>query len=166
MVSSLIHNAQVHRVPVDDGSSFNIITTKTLKQMQIPCSEVNPLSKSFFGIVPGAAHKPIGQIMLLVVFRQEDNYQMECCTFEVVNFKIPYNALLSQPQLAHFMGVASYTYIMLKIPGPNGVITVRDLIEYAVECDIQSFDLGARPPGRMSMMSNLAARISCGPKPT
>ena len=43
------------------------------------------------------------------------------------------------------MGVPHYTYMILKILGPKGVITVRGSLEHAVNCDRQSYDLGARP---------------------
>ena len=69
---------------------------------------------------------------------------MEQWTFEVVNFRMVYNALLGRPQLVQFMGVPHYTYMMLKIPGPKGVIMVRGSLEHAVDCDRQNYDLGAR----------------------
>jgi hypothetical protein len=35
------------------------------------------------------------------------------------------------------MAVPNYTYLKLKMPGPNGVITVRPSYEHAYECDVK-----------------------------
>jgi hypothetical protein len=35
------------------------------------------------------------------------------------------------------MAVPNYTYLKLKIPGPNGVITVGSTYRYAYECDVE-----------------------------
>jgi hypothetical protein len=35
------------------------------------------------------------------------------------------------------MDVANYTYLKLKMPGPNGVITVGPMYRHAYECDVE-----------------------------
>ena len=35
------------------------------------------------------------------------------------------------------MAIPNYTYLKLKMPGPNGVITVGSLFEHTYECDIE-----------------------------
>ena len=42
-----------------------------------------------------------------------------------------YHALLGRPTYAKFMAVPNYTYLKLKMPGPNGVITVSGSFEQA-----------------------------------
>jgi hypothetical protein len=55
-------------------------------------------------------------------------------TFEVVDFSSVYHALLSQPCFAKFMAIPNYTYLKLKMPSPNGVITVKGSFEQAYYC--------------------------------
>jgi hypothetical protein len=40
------------------------------------------------------------------------------------------------------MAVPNYTYLKLKMPGPNGVITVGPSYEYAYECDVECVEHG------------------------
>jgi hypothetical protein len=35
------------------------------------------------------------------------------------------------------MAIPNYTYLKLKMPGPNGVITVRSTYRHAYECDVE-----------------------------
>ena len=70
----MISHVRVHRVLIDGGSSFNIITTKTLDQMQIPRFEIKEISKSIYGIVSSMAHQPVGHITLPVTFGYQGNF--------------------------------------------------------------------------------------------
>jgi hypothetical protein len=42
----------------------------------------------------------------------------------VVGFRGAYHAILGRPCYAKFMAVPNYTYLKMKMPGPNSVITV------------------------------------------
>jgi hypothetical protein len=44
--------------------------------------------------------------------------------------------VLGRPCYAKFMAVPNYTYLKLKMPGPNGVITVGSTYRHAYECDV------------------------------
>jgi hypothetical protein len=57
--------------------------------------------------------------------------------FEVVGFRGTYHAVLGKPCYAKFMVVPNYTYLKLKIPGPNGVITVGLTYRHAYECNVE-----------------------------
>jgi hypothetical protein len=58
-------------------------------------------------------------------------------TFEVVGFKGAYHAILGRPCYAKFISVPNYTYLKMKMPGPNDVITVSSSIEHAFDCDVE-----------------------------
>ena len=58
-------------------------------------------------------------------------------TFEVVDFPGSYHAILGRPCYAKFMAIPNYTYLKLKMLGPNGVITVSN----AFTCDCEHFEL-------------------------
>jgi hypothetical protein len=55
----------------------------------------------------------------------------------VVGFQGTYHAVLGRPCYAKFMTVPNYTYLKLKMPGPNGVITVGSTYRHAYECDVE-----------------------------
>ena len=58
-------------------------------------------------------------------------------TFEVVGFRGAYHAILGRPCYVKFMAIPNYTYLKLKMPGPNGVITIGSSFEHAYECDVE-----------------------------
>jgi hypothetical protein len=45
--------------------------------------------------------------------------------------------VLGRPCYAKFMAVPNYTYLKLKMPGPNGTITVGSMYRHAYECDME-----------------------------
>jgi hypothetical protein len=55
----------------------------------------------------------------------------------VVGFRGTYHAVLGRPCYAKFMVVPNYTYLKLKMSGPNGVITVGSTYRHAYECDVE-----------------------------
>ena len=75
-----------------------------------------------------------------VCFSTPSNYRKEILTFEVVGFKGTYHAILGRPCYAKFMVVPNYTYLKLKMSGPNGVITVESMYEHAYDCDVECIE--------------------------
>jgi hypothetical protein len=45
--------------------------------------------------------------------------------------------VLGRPGFAKFMAVPNYTYLKLKMLGPNGIITVRSTYRHTYECDVE-----------------------------
>ena len=88
---------------------------------------------AFHGIVPGKRTRPLGRIDLPVCFGTPSNYHKEVLTFEVVGFKGTYHAILGRPCYTKFMSIPNYTYLKLKMPGPNGVITVESTYKHAYD---------------------------------
>jgi hypothetical protein len=58
----------------------------------------------------------------------------------VVGFHDTYHIVLGRPCYGKFMAIPNYTYLKLKIPGPNGVITVCTTYQHAYECDIECYE--------------------------
>ena len=67
---------------------------------------------------------PLGQIDLLVTFRDPFNYRTKTLTFKVVGFPRTFHAILGCPCYAKFMAIPNYTYLKLKMLGPHEVITI------------------------------------------
>jgi hypothetical protein len=109
---------------IDGASSLNIIFTKTLKKIEFDFSKMTACDEPFYGVVPGKAAYPIGRVCLSVTFGKEDIYITEYLTFEVADFRSSYHAILGRPMLARFMATPHHTYLIMKMPAPNGILSV------------------------------------------
>ena len=59
----------------------------------------------------------------------------------MVDFPGSYHAILGRPCYAKFMAIPNYTYLKLKMLGPNDVITVSSAFLHAFMCDREHFKL-------------------------
>jgi hypothetical protein len=110
---------------VDGGARLSIIFFDTLRKMGLELTGmITPTSVPFYGIVPGKAAMPLGQITLPVTFGTPANHRTEFIKFEVADFESSYHAILGRPALAKFMAIPHYSYLLLKMPGPNGVLSL------------------------------------------
>ena len=134
VVDPVVEGTRLTNVLMDGGSGLNILYAETLKGMSIPMSKLSESNMSFHGVIPGKKAQSLGQITLDVVFGDSKNYRKEKLTFEVVNFKSAYHAILGRPAYACFMARPCYVYLKLKMPGPRGVITVTGNRQKAEEC--------------------------------
>jgi hypothetical protein len=137
VVDPVIGNVRLTKVLMDEGNSLNIIYAETLGLLQIDLSSIRAGAAPFHGIIPGKRVQPLGQLDLPVCFGTPSNFRRETLTFEVVGFRGTYHAVLGRPCYAKFMAVPNYTYLKLKMPGPNGVITVSPTYRHAYECDVE-----------------------------
>ena len=103
--------------------------------MRLSETQLKHSTVKFHGIVPGRQASSMGTIVLDVTFGDETNYRTEEVAFEVVEFKSAYHAIFGRPAFAKFMARPCYIYSKLKIPGPNGVITVNGDFKKAKECE-------------------------------
>ena len=76
-------------------------------------------------MVPSRASKPLGEITLPVQFGTASNYRVEHINFYVADFDTAYHAILGCRALAKFMAVPHYAYLVLKMPSPTGVLSLR-----------------------------------------
>jgi hypothetical protein len=137
VVDPIIGNTRLTKVLMDGGSSLNIIYAETLGLLEIDLSVIRAGAAPFHGIIPGKRVQPLGQLDLPVCFGTPSNFRRETLTFEVVGFRGTYHAVLGRPCYAKFMAVPNYTYLKLKMSGPNGVITVGSTYQHAYECDVE-----------------------------
>ncbi|XP_066334300.1 uncharacterized protein [Miscanthus floridulus] len=75
------------------------------------------------------------------MFDDRTNFCSEVITFEVVDFPWSYHAILGRPCYAKFMVIPNYTYLKLKMPGPNGVITIGSTFLHAYTSDHEHYEL-------------------------
>jgi hypothetical protein len=125
----------VDRIFIDAGSGINLIYAKTLWAMHISLEFLKPTDCSFHGIVPGSANYPLGRIALNVCFGNRQNYRREKLDFKVMDWPSQYHMILRRLAFLRFMAVPHYTYLVLKMPGPKGIIIVKGSFELSDLCD-------------------------------
>jgi hypothetical protein len=142
---STIAGMKVTKVLIDGGAALNIIFSETLRKMGLDFAGlITPTGVPFYGIVPSKATMPLGQITLPVTFRTHTNYRTEFIQFEVADFEASYHAILGRPALAKFMTIPHYSYFLLKMPGPHGILSLRGDLKRAFDCDIQAIQIVAK----------------------
>ena len=119
MVNPIIGMKQLTKVLMDGGSGLNIMYAETLDAMGIDRARIRPIGAPFHSVMPGQQAVPLGQIDLPVTFGDPSNYRMETLTFEVVGFHGTYHTILGRPCYMKFMAIPNYTYLKLKMPGPD-----------------------------------------------
>jgi hypothetical protein len=110
----------------------------------------------FFSIVLTEGEYPLGHVYMLVTFGTPKNYRTEFLRFKVARFDCGYNTIIDRPGLAKFMAIPHYSYMILKMPGPHGIITVRVDFQGSAKCfqgAIQA-TLTTRPPTTSSMQAD------------
>ena len=103
-------------------------------KMGITENMLQPSRTTFHGIVPGVSCAPMGTVWVDVLFGNKENSRIENLQFEVVDLESPYHALLGRPALAKFMASTHVAYLKMKLPGPNGIITIPGNYRRAMEC--------------------------------
>jgi hypothetical protein len=84
--------------------------------------------------VPTEGEYSLGYIYMPVTFGTLKNYRIEFLRFEVASFDCGYNAIIDRPGLAKFMAIPHYSYMILKMPGPQGIITMHTNFQGTAEC--------------------------------
>ena len=153
------------KVLMDGGNSLNILYVDTLEAMGIPRACLRESLFPFYGILPGMKAYPVGNIDLSVTFGSKSNFRTETLTFEVVDWKGAYHAILGGPAYAKFMAVPNYTYLKLKLPGPNGVITVSGSFEQDYASSRKHFDLATTAANSAELSQLHATTAECRPDP-
>ena len=140
MVNSVIRQIHLARVLIDGGSAFNIIFAKTLEDMGFDMTQLVPSVQAFYGIIPGAVLTPVSKVTLPVTFGTRDNYRTESIIFKVASFETSYHAILRRPAVAKFMAIRNHTYLLLKMPALNGVLSIRGDIQTSHTCETENIN--------------------------
>lgn len=135
----------VTKVLMDGGAGLNIIFSDSLRKMGLDLTGlISSTSVPFYGIVPGKAAMPLRQVTLPVTFGSLTNYRTEFIKFEVADFESSYHAILERLALAKFMVIPHYPYLLLKMPRPHGVLSLRGNLKRAFDCDVQAIQIAAK----------------------
>ncbi|XP_015688576.1 uncharacterized protein LOC107303518 [Oryza brachyantha] len=85
---------------------------------------------------------------------------MENICSEVADFEKAYHVIIGKPALVKFMAVPHYTYLMVKMPGPHGVITLRSDIKQAFSCETESCEI-AQPAEEQAGREQIREASTC-----
>jgi hypothetical protein len=139
-VNPIVNGSWFPKTLIDRGSSLNIIFTETLCKMDFDFSKMTAYDEPFYGVVPGKAAYPIGRLCLPVTFGTE-NFRTEYLTFEVTDFRSSYHAIFGRPMLAKFIAIPHRTYLIMKMPAPNGILSVLGDIMVSYNCESATVEL-------------------------
>jgi hypothetical protein len=158
VLKPVVAGSRLNKVLIDGGSGHNVLFTKTLKKMKLDITHMlNKRTSPFYSIVPENVAIPLGSVVLLVTFGEtRENYRTEYIKFEVADFKTPYHAILDRPSIAKFMAVPHYTYLVLKMPSPAGVLSLQWDLKISFDCDTEAVELVATNQVPNSMMETYA----------
>ena len=70
-----------------------------------------------------------------MVFGTPENYRSKEITFQVAPFSSGYHALLGREAFTIFQAIPHYGYMKLKMPGPNGIITLASDLDTALHAE-------------------------------
>jgi hypothetical protein len=165
VLKPVVAASRLNKVLIDGRSGLNVLFTKTLKKMRLDITDMLTKSASpFYSIVRGNAAITLGSVVLPVTFGDiRENYRTEYIKFEVVDFETFYHAILGRPAIAKFMAVAHYTYLVLKMPSPTGVLTLQGDLKISFDCDTEAVELAVTNQVPNAMMEIFAASKNLAP---
>ncbi|XP_066396566.1 uncharacterized protein [Miscanthus floridulus] len=99
------------------------------------------MDSPFLGIIPSKASLPLGHITLSVQFSTTKHFHVDYVNFLVANFNTTYHAIIGQPALTKFMVMLHYTYLVLKMPTEQGVLSLHANLDVAYSYEKESFAL-------------------------
>jgi hypothetical protein len=159
VLKPVVAGSRLNKVLIDDGSGLNVLFTRTLKKMKLDITHMLTKSNTpLYGIVPGNTAIPLGSVVLPVTFGESrDNYRTEYVKFEVADFETSYHAILGRPSIAKFMVVPHYTYLVLKMPSPKGVLSLQGDLKISHDCDTEAVEIASTNQVPNAMMEIYAA---------
>jgi hypothetical protein len=165
VLKPVVAGSILNKVLIDSGSGLNVLFTKTLKKMKLNITHMLTKSTSpFYGIVPGNAAIPLGSVVLPSTFGEtRENYRTEYIKFEIADFETSYHAILERPAIAKFMAVTHFTYLVLKMPCPVGVLSLQGDLKISFDCDTEAVELAATNQVPNTMMEIYAASKKLAP---
>jgi hypothetical protein len=165
VLKPVVVGSRLNKVHIDSGSRLNVLFTKTLKKMKLDIT--NMLTKRtspFYSIIPGNAAISLGSVVLPVTFWEtRENYCSEYIKFKVADFETSYHAMLGRPAIAKFMAVPHYTYLVLKMPSRDVVLSLQGDLTISFDCDTKAIELAATNQVPNAMMEIYVASKKLAP---
>ncbi|XP_072148848.1 uncharacterized protein [Setaria viridis] len=76
VMDPLVAGSRLTKILINGGSGLNVLFAKTLKKMSLDITDMlTPTNSLFYGIIPGNAAVPVGQVVLTVTFGTTEHYR-------------------------------------------------------------------------------------------
>jgi hypothetical protein len=134
-----INSVRFERILMDGGSSIDILFRSSFPTLKLTEADLKPYNAQFWGVLPRQSSIPLGQITLPVQFSNPNHFRTNYVNFVVTDFEGTYHAILGRPALTKFMVVPHYSYLVLKMPTEQSVLTLRGNVYTAYTCEEKSF---------------------------
>jgi hypothetical protein len=125
IVDPLVRTTQLTKNLMDGGSGLNLMYLDTFEGLGPTREQLQSSPHPFYGVVPSKQSVPLRWVTMSITFKDVSNYRTETPAFEVINLSRPYHIILGRSCYVKFMAIPNYTYLKLKILGPNGVTTME-----------------------------------------
>jgi hypothetical protein len=89
-------------------------------------------------------------------FGNPNHFRTDYVNFVVADFEGTYHAILGRPALTKFMVIPHYSYLVLKMPTEQGVLTLRVNVYTAYTCEEESFKVAEATDLSVCMEQTLA----------
>ena len=143
VLDPIIDGYHFTRVLMDGGSSLNQIYQDTIREMGIDPMKICHSNTTFKGVMPGPGAHYMGSLLLKVIFGFPDNFRSEHLTFHITPFESGYQALLGREAFVRFNAIPHYASLILKMPGPRGIIIVNGSIKQSLRAEESAAALAA-----------------------
>jgi hypothetical protein len=120
VLTMTIANHTIHRIPVDNRSSTEIIYWLMVLQMEIAQDKIKPLGSLLVGFI-GEHVQTMGIISLPIMCRTSPRDSTIMVDFLVVNRPSAYNVIIGRPALNKLKAITSTYHLMMKFPTKNGI---------------------------------------------
>jgi len=124
----------VGRILVDNGSSADILVWQCFVKMGFTETALHKSPYPLIGF-GGKRIEALGKIELNVTFGEGAAQRTEAITFDVVDINYPYNTIFGRNTLVKFAAVIHQSYLCMKLPSAEGIITVFGNQEEARRCE-------------------------------
>jgi hypothetical protein len=99
------------------------------------------------------------------MFGARENYCTEYMQFEVSDFEMTYNTFLRTPALSKFMAIPHYSYLVLRMLSPNGVISIKGDVKQAYDCDRERCEMAYAFLASIKLQNLNKVRVESPPDP-
>jgi hypothetical protein len=100
-----------------------------------------------------------------VIFGTRENFRTDNMQFEVADFETTYNTFLGRPALTKFMAIPHFTYLVLKMPGPHGSISIKGDVKHVYDCDRESYEMANKLLASAELQELKTALVESHPSP-
>ncbi|XP_022875750.1 uncharacterized protein LOC111394222 [Olea europaea var. sylvestris] len=135
VVTMMVAGVKVHRTLLDNGSSVNILYSRTLRQLETSIRYLQPYPRK----LQGFSRDPIealGQIFLIMELGEAPHQRRILVDFVVVDLPSNYNAILGRPILHELKAATSIYHYCVIFSTPYGIGIIQGDQATAMACNI------------------------------